>query len=253
MDRTNQELIKGAIRKTAVGLLDFILPARCASCSAKIADHGYLCPACWGDLKPLAAPFCCHCALPFEFETGLGDECGSCMKDPPSFDWARAAVSYDDMGRGLVLRLKHGGTTAVVPAMAQMMARTVAGMPIDVLMPVPLHKRRMLSRRFNQSQLLSMTIARSLGLETDNFSLEKRKATASQGGLGRKARFKNVKASFAVGADREGFIKEKNIVLVDDVLTTGATASACAKALKKAGAKSVGVVTFARVGRPVAG
>jgi len=253
VNHTNQKPIGSAIKKTAVGLLNFILPARCANCSTKIAAHGYLCPSCWGELQPLAAPFCYHCALPFEFDSGFGDECGSCIKEPPAFDWARAAVTYDDVGRGLVLRLKYAGATAVVPAMAQMMAPTFADKAIDTVIPVPLHTRRMLSRRFNQSQLLGTELARRLNLETDNFSLVKKKATRSQGGLGRKARFQNVQASFGIKTGRRDHIKGKDIVLVDDVLTTGATASACAKALKKAGAKSVGLVTFARVGRPIAG
>jgi len=253
VDHTNQMLVASAIKKSAERVLDFILPARCANCSTKIAAHGYLCPVCWGELHPLTSPFCHHCALPFEFDTGYGDECGACLKEPPAFDWARAAVTYDEMGRSLVLRLKHAGSTAVVPAMAQMMALALADMPVDIIMPVPLHKRRMLLRRFNQSQLLSDALAVRLGLTSDNFSLRKKKATQSQGGLGRKARFQNVRASFEIKTGHTDMIKEKDIVLVDDVLTTGATASACAKILKKAGAKSVGIITFARVGQPIAG
>jgi len=233
--------------------LDFVLPARCANCSIRISAHGYLCPACWGKLKLLAAPYCAHCALPFEFDAELGDVCGGCLQDPPGFDWARAAVSYDDLGRMLVIRLKFSGAAAAVPAMGQMMMGALAGTEADVVMPVPLHRSRLLKRRFNQSQLLAADLAGRLTLPLDTFSLRKHRATESQGGLNRKARFRNVQASFDIAPGRERCIKGRNILLVDDVLTTGATASVCAKTLKRAGASSVGIVTFARVGKPVAG
>lgn len=233
--------------------LDFILPPRCANCSLRVVSHGHLCPSCWGTLRPLAAPYCAHCALPFAFDASEGDVCGGCLQDAPGFDWARAAVLYDDLGRKMVMQLKYSGAAAVVPAMTQMMVGALAGTSADLIIPVPLHRRRMLKRRFNQSQLLAADLARRIDVPLDTFSLAKHKATESQGGLNKKARFKNVQASFAVSTDRRSFVAGKSIMVVDDVLTTGATASACAKALKKAGAKSVGIVTYARVGKPVAG
>jgi len=234
-------------------LLDFVLPPRCANCSMRVVSHGHLCPSCWGTLRPLAAPFCTHCALPFEFDGSVGDVCGGCLQKAPAFDWARAAVLYDDLGRKMVLQLKYSGAAAAVPAMTQMMIGALVGVDADVIIPVPLHRRRLLKRRFNQSQLLAADLARRMDIPLDTFSLVKYRATESQGGLNKKARFKNVQASFVVAADRCSQITGKSIMLVDDVLTTGATASACASALKKAGAVSVGVVTYARVGKPVAG
>lgn len=233
--------------------LDFILPPRCANCSIRVVSHGHLCPPCWGTLRPLAAPFCAHCALPFEFDASVGDVCGGCLQKAPIFDWARAAVLYDDLGRKMVMQLKYSGAAAAVPAMTQMMIGALAGINVDVIIPVPLHRRRLLKRRFNQSQLLAADLAQRMDIPLDTFSLVKYRATESQGGLNKKARFKNVQASFVVAADRCSQITGKSIMLVDDVLTTGATASACASALKKAGAASVGVVTYARVGKPVAG
>jgi ComF family protein len=255
-------LARGKVGLQQVGgtLLDFILPTRCPNCSCKISAHGFLCPRCWADLKPMAAPYCAQCALPFEFDAAAGDICGGCLHLPPAFDWARAAVSYDDLGRSLVMRLKHGGATAVVPLMAQMMVGVLASgaagsgaSTVDLIMPVPLHRRRLLARRFNQSQLLAANLASRLAVPCDSFSLKKIRATESQGGLNRKARFANVTGSFAVETGRGAVIAGKHILLVDDVLTTGATASACALVLKKAGARSVGVAVFARVGKPVAG
>lgn len=239
--------------KASAGVIDFILPPRCPNCACKLSAHGFLCPTCWGDLKPLAAPFCEQCALPFEFEASTGDVCGACLQAPPVYDWARAAVAYDDLGRDLVIRLKHSGSVAVVPAMAQMMVQALTGTDADILMPVPLHGRRMRARRFNQSQLLAGTLSKRLGVPMDTFSLKKTRATESQGGLGRKARFRNVASSFVVDPAKRPALRDKKILLVDDVLTTGATASTCAEALKKAGAGTVGIVAFARVGQPVAG
>jgi len=244
----------GVIFRSALRFsLDFILPPRCANCSARVVSHGHLCPACWGTLKPLAAPFCECCALPFEFDARDGDICGSCIQETPAFDWARAAVLYDELGRKMVLQLKYSGAAAAVPAMTQMMVNALAGSRVDVIMPVPLHRRRLLGRRFNQSQLLAADLARRMDVPLDTFSLFKHRATESQGGLNRKARFRNVHASFAVADDRKTLVAGKNILLVDDVLTTGATATACANTLKKAGAKSVGLCTYARVGKAIAG
>jgi ComF family protein len=251
MQVSNQKSAHALLKKAGIGILEFLLPSRCPGCGDKLQSHGYLCPKCWGNLTPLARPFCDTCALPFEFETDDNSQCGACLQSPPAFDWARAAVTYDELGRSLVIRLKYGGTTSYIPAMARMMAGAAIGRQIDVVMPVPLHRRRLLSRRFNQSQLLAQALSRENGIPYDGFSLKKKRATKSQGGLNRKERFHNVRASFSVENPRA--VEGKHILLVDDVLTTGATAEACTKALKKAGASEVGVVAFARVGKPVAG
>jgi ComF family protein len=248
---SNQKTFVASLAGSFRGALDFLLPARCPGCSRKLQAHGFLCPDCWGTLSPLAQPYCTRCALPFEFETEVESACGACLKRPPAFDWARSAVLYDALGRSLVLRLKHGGGTAYVPAMAKMMAGAGAETSPDIIMPVPLHGRRLLARRFNQSQLLGKALAAELNLPLDCFSLVKKRPTKSQGGLNRKERFRNVESSFTVTKNSD--LSGKTILLVDDVLTTGATAEACAKALKRAGAAEVGIVTFARVGKPIMG
>ncbi len=257
MENSSQIFNAGRIAKLGLsifsGLLQFLLPARCPSCAQTIEQHGFLCGSCWGDLLPLAAPYCNRCALPFEFEMEGESECGACMKNQPAFDWARAAVSYEDLGRTLVLRLKYSGVTTAVPTMAQMMAQAVAGKEIDLIVPVPLHRWRFLRRRFNQSSLLGDAISKRLNISTDNFILRRRKATVSQGELDKKGRYRNVASAFIVPKDMKADVHGKHVLVVDDVLTTGATAHECARALKRAGAASVGVVTFARVGKPVAG
>ncbi len=245
--------IQKKISAYALSGLDFILPPRCAGCGVKISAHGFVCSACWGELQPLSAPYCTKCSIPFEFETEGESQCAACMVSVPEFDWARAAVLYEEMGKRLVLRLKHSGTNAVVPVMAQMMATAVHNCDVDMIVPVPLHSKRFVSRRFNQSQLLAKQLAVHLNVPVDNFVLIKKRATASQGGLNRKERFKNVTGVFAVEKGRIETLKGKHILLVDDVLTTGATAGACAKVLKKAGASEVGLAVFARVGQPVKG
>jgi len=240
------------IRKVASAVVDFLLPPRCPACGERILSHGHLCGNCWQELAPIAAPWCASCGLPFEVDVGPDAQCGACMKDPPAFDWARAAVSYEALGRDLIIRMKHGGAGASIPAFVTMMARVVPpdALP-DLIVPVPLHRWRLLKRRFNQSQLLAKGLAGKLGVRADPFILERTRPTPSQGTLDRKGRRKNVQGAFRVPPSCSSQLEGKRVLLVDDVLTTGATASACAVALKKAGASQVGVVAFARVGRPV--
>jgi len=240
-------MIAPHIKRVATGVLDFVLPPRCPRCGDRIDADGHLCGACWGKLRMITPPHCVHCGIPFEVGELMDAECGACMRAPPAFDWARAAVIYEDEAKSLILHLKYSGEGAGVPAIGRMMAGAVAAMPrMDVIMPVPLHPRRLFARRFNQSQLLGKAISRNLGIPLDCFSLTRKRATPSQGQLSRKGRKRNVKGAFAVTGDVRG----KRILLVDDVLTTGATASACASALKRAGAGEVGLAAFARVKGP---
>ncbi len=245
---------QSVFRKLGSEVVDFLLPPRCPACGDRILSHGHLCASCWQELAPISPPWCASCGLPFEVTVDAEALCGACMKDPPAFDWARAAVSYEALGRDLIIRMKHGGAGASVPAFVTMMARLVPdNTQVDFVVPVPLHRLRLLKRRFNQSQLLAKGLARKLEIHTDPFLLERVRATPSQGTLDRKGRRKNVRGAFRVPAARSGELDGKRVLLVDDVLTTGATASECAKALKKAGAAHVGVVAFARVGLPVRG
>lgn len=248
--KASQSLLK----KLGGEVVDFLLPPRCPACGDRILSHGHLCGRCWQELAPIAAPWCAICGLPFEVDVGPKAICGACMKEAPAFDWARAAVSYEALGRDLIIRMKHGGAGASIPAFVTMMTRVIPpDAAIDLIVPVPLHRWRLLKRRFNQSQLLAKGLAAKLQVHADPFVLERMRATPSQGQLDRKGRRQNVKGAFQVPATRMQAIEGKRVLLVDDVLTTGATASECARAFKKAGAAHVGVVAFARVGQPVRG
>ncbi|WP_262692998.1 ComF family protein [Kordiimonas aestuarii] len=245
------KMIGRHIKRAGVGLLDFLLPPRCPRCSIRIEADGHLCGACWGQLKPITVPLCVRCGLPFGAGDLEGAECGACLREPPAFDWARAGVLYDDEAKSLILGLKYGGQGAGVPAMARMMAGALVGQPrMDIVVPVPLHPRRLFTRRFNQSQLIGRALSSILSLPLDSFILFRHRATPSQGTLSRKGRKRNVTGAFAVAKDVKGRVMGKRVLLVDDVLTTGATASACAAALKRAGAREVGLVVFARVKGP---
>ncbi len=234
--------------------LDMVLPPRCPLCRSRIIEHGHLCAACWTELDLVADPKCERCGLPFAHASD-GLQCGACLAHPPAFDGAVAPALYKDKGRDLVLALKYGRLFAAAPAMARLMAPSVMN-KLDgpaVLVPVPLHRWRLLGRRFNQSQLLAQSLASRTGMPLLATALERIKPTPTQGGLNRSGRFRNVRAAFAVKTKKIKEVEGKTVVLVDDVLTTGATAGACAEALKKAGARRVVVAAFARVGEPIPG
>lgn len=234
--------------------LDMLLPPRCPLCRSRIIEHGHLCAGCWTELDLVADPKCERCGLPFAHASD-GLQCGACLAHPPAFDGAVAPALYKDKGRDLVLALKYGRLFAAAPAMARLMAPVVRA-KVDgpaVLVPVPLHRWRLLGRRFNQSQLLAQALVRQTGIPLLATGLERIKSTPTQGGLNRSGRFRNVHAAFSVKNNKIKEVEGKTIVLVDDVLTTGATAGACAEALKKAGARRVVVAAFARVGEPIPG
>jgi len=178
--------------------------------------------------------------------------CGACIADPPRFDRARAAMRYDDAARGLVLQFKHADATHAAPGYAKWMARAGADLiaGCDLIAPVPLHRWRLLWRRYNQSALLAQALGRASGKPVLPDLLIRRRATPSQGRLGRNQRFQNVAGAFALRPVHAGKLQGLRVLLVDDVMTTGATVAECAKVLKRAGAASVDVLTLARVVRP---
>lgn len=209
----------------------------------------------WADVRFLDEPCCMSCGFPFEFDTpglkdGLASICGRCAAKSPSYDHVRAAFTYDDASRSLVLRFKHGGETEGVPMFARQMQR--AGRRLlseaDVLMPVPLHRRRLLKRRFNQSALLARAISKQMQLPLDTNSLFRKRHTPSQGGQTFDGRKRNVSGAFGIRPQAK--LRGKHIVLIDDVMTTGATLESCARTLKRAGAKRVDAIVLARVVKP---
>jgi ComF family protein len=228
--------------------LDLALPTLCAACREPVGGGG-LCAACWSRLSLIAPPYCERLGIPFAYDPGPGVLSMQAIADPPAYHRARAAVRYDDVARKLVHSLKYGDRLDLAPTMGRWMAR--AGQELlagaDALIPVPLHWRRLWARRFNQSALLAKTIAQETGVAVADGTLKRVKATAQQVGLSQAERARNVQGAFGVSNERRADVAGRRLVLVDDVLTSGATSDACARTLLRAGARSVDVVVFARV------
>jgi ComF family protein len=240
--------VAGMLR-AAFGLAaDVGLPPLCAACREAVASTG-LCAACWSKLSFIAPPYCERLGIPFPYDPGPGVLSMEAIADPPAYQRARAAVRYDDVARSLVHALKYGDRLDLAPTMGRWMAN--AGPELiheaDAIVPVPLHWRRQWARRFNQSALLAEIISRASGVPVAHSALKRVKATPQQVGLSQSERALNVQGAFRVPAESKGTIAGQKLVLVDDVLTSGATVDACARALLRAGAASVDVLVFARV------
>jgi ComF family protein len=240
-----------ALRRSASWLLDAILPPRCLKCGEIVADHGALCGRCWPELRFLGPPCCACCGLPFEFEMGEGSLCAACIAERPRYDRARAALTYDDASRDLILRFKHADRIDGAATFAGWMVRAGAALidSADVIAPVPLHRWRLIRRRYNQAAILANEIGHLRGKHVIPDLLVRRRATPSQGHLGRGQRRRNVAGAFTVHPGGAQVAQGARILLIDDVLTTGATAEACAKTLRNAGASSVDLLVLARVVR----
>lgn len=228
--------------------LDIALPTACMACRGSVAGNG-LCPDCWSRLNFIAPPFCERLGIPFVYDPGPGILSMEAIADPPAYRRARAAVRYDDIARTLVHALKYQDRTDLAPTLAGWMARAGAELlsQADVIVPVPLHWRRGWTRRYNQSGALARAISRQTGVPFDGDTLRRVKPTRQQVGLSRSERARNVQGAFQMPAERKARIQGRRIVLVDDVLTSGATVDACARSLLRAGAADVDVLVFARV------
>jgi ComF family protein len=221
-------------------LLDAILPPLCLGCNEIIASSGALCAECWPRFSFIAAPHCDRCGVPFADDLGSGAHCTECLTRPPRFRRARAVLIYDDKSRRVVLPLKHGDRTDMARACGAWMARAGA----------ELHWRRLFTRRYNQAALLGRMVARNADAVLAPDLLRRARWTGSQAGLKAKERRRNVRQAFEVPPRWQAKLQGRTVLLVDDVLTTGATVDACTRALIQAGAAHVDVLTLARVVRP---
>ena len=241
-------IVARAFRKTAEEGLNMVLPPHCGACDAPVDVPGRLCAACWNEVGFIVPPYCAGCGLPFEIDAEAGALCGDCLRQAPAYRRARAALLYRGVGRDLVLALKMADRTWIASGLAGWMANAGAELlrDADLIAPVPLHRWRLLSRRFNQSALLAAALSHDSATPWSADLLIRARATKSQARLSANERRKNVRGAFRLRKRHAGRVSGKTVLLVDDVLTTGATAEACARALLQGGAAAVDVLTLAR-------
>jgi ComF family protein len=234
------------------GVVDFLTPPLCLACQTPVTAGAALCLDCWQKLHFIDDPVCDVLGTPFAYDEGEGAVSPAAIADPPKWDKGRAAVAFDDASKHLVHLLKYQDIQEAGLAMARMMLGAGRNLLLgtDVIVPVPLHRKRLWKRRFNQAAFLSQQIAKASGRPWVHDVLLRVEATVSQVGLDAKERRKNVRGAFEVPPEKRAMIDGKSVLLVDDVRTTGATAHACAETLKKAGAARVHVLSFALVLEP---
>lgn len=237
----------GRLLRAAV---DLVLPPRCLRCGDAVLGADELCALCWREVRFIEPPLCDVCGYPLPRPLPGRAICGACAAERPRFDRARASVAYDDGSRDLILAFKHGDRIENVGLFARWMCRSAADLlaAADVIVPVPLHRWRLLKRGFNQSALLARAVSRRSGVAWLPDTLVRQRATRSQQGLGAAARRANVTgAAFAVEPGGRPLVEGRRVLLIDDVLTTGATLGACTAVLRRHGAAGVDVLTLARV------
>lgn len=240
--------------KQAVGwggerLARILFPPTCPSCRRMVTRPGTVCGSCWPKIRFLEQPWCDVLGTPFPHEMGDGIISAQALANPPVFRRVRSAAVYDGVAGALVRQLKYRDATHLAPWLAEWMAR--AGRELladtDIIVPVPLHRARFFARRFNQSAELARALARQSGKPFHPQALLRHRRTTEQAGLGARARNANVRGAFSVPDRQALLVGGKSVLLVDDVYTTGATVSAATRALTRAGARAVDVLTFARV------
>ncbi|MHA1165241.1 MAG: ComF family protein [Alphaproteobacteria bacterium] len=251
--RTVFHRVGGLCRKAPGKLADFILPPLCLVCRSSVMGHAGLCSQCWSKIDFIEPPRCDRLGIPLPFPSDETVISAAALADPPVYDRARAVARYDGVMRELIHTLKYGDRHEGVALFSKWMIHAGADIleDADILIPVPLARLRLWSRRFNQSALLARAVAHSFDIIDDPTSLERTRRTASQVGLSAEQRKKNVAGAFRVPDRKRAHIEGRNVLLIDDVITTGATADACARTLKRAGAARVDVLALARVVDPL--
>lgn len=230
-------------------LLDQLYPPNCLHCDAPVARADALCPSCWRQLRPITAPLCPVLGLPFEVPLGPEARSAEAIANPPPFDRARSAYVYTDIARSIVSRLKYGDKPQLAGFCAQAMLTAAPDVFSNdcVLVPVPLHRGRQWRRRYNQSTEICRALSALTGLETVPLLVERKRPTRQQVGLSAEQRARNVAGAFKVRAEIAENFAGCRVVIVDDVITTGATIYALARCLRRAGFEHIDVISFARV------
>lgn len=230
---------------------NFVYPPNCVNCGLLLSQHDALCTDCWNEVQFIDQPYCVVTGRPFAYELGDGIISADAIADPPPYKRARSAVIYNGIARQMVHQLKFNDRAELANMMAGWMMR--AGRDCltdaDCIVPIPLHRWRLVRRKYNQSAELARPIAKLSGLPYLPSTFTRRRNTKPQIGLGARARIDNVKGAFEVSDERVSDILGKRVVLIDDVFTTGATVNVAAKVLLRAGAREVSILTFAQVGR----
>lgn len=249
IQRVNIKYDKQTLVHLGGKFIDFILPPLCPATGAMVDRIGMVSPDFWQKLNFIHAPFCDICGIPFSYD-GDARQCGSCLDHPPLYRQARAALRYDDGSRDIILRFKHGDQTHAVQAFIPWIRQ--AGHELlnaaDIIIPVPLHRLRMIKRRYNQADLIGKALAKNYPDKTYLADgLTRQKNTMSQGHKSRADREKNIKGAFIVPPKYKNQYEGKTVLIIDDVYTTGSTVNECAKTLYRAGAQAVDVLTLAKI------
>ncbi len=240
-----------AIATLGLAAADLALPPHCLACDRRVAGEGALCASCWSKIGLIERPYCARLGIPFAYDLGSGALSAEAIADPPPFDRCRAVARYDDVARRLVHGLKYRDRLDLAAWMGGWMARAGAELlaEADVVVPVPLHRRRLWGRRFNQSALLAGAVADQAKRPFAPLALQRIRATRQQVGLSASERDRNVRGAFRVDRMERMAVAGRRVLLVDDVYTTGATIKAATRALLRGGATGVDVLVFARVVR----
>lgn len=238
-----------SLREHASQFRRLLFPDLCLSCSAHVSRQGVVCPQCWDSLLFIEKPYCAVSGMPFSHDFGDDITSAEVLASPPPYDIARAATVHQGVAQTLVTRLKYGDRTDLAPWMAQWMARAGASLlaDTDIIVPVPLHPMRFWTRRYNQSAELARAISHHSSIAFEPDALHRKKATKRQVGLKAGQRQRNVQGAFVVPEERKIDLAGRRVLLVDDVLTTGATVESAACALRRAKPAKINVLTFSRV------
>ena len=234
--------------KLASRLLNALFPPQCLSCGVLVSTHATLCQTCWGQLHVITTPMCSLCSHPFEYDLGEGALCASCIHETPPYDSAYSALVYDDTSKRLLHKLKFEDQGHMAPILADWLVSNMPPRPdASMVVPVPLSRKRLFSRRYNQSALVGKVLAERLNIAFEASLLRRIKHTTPQTGLTKPQRLDNIRGAFAVADEAKEPLRGASVLLLDDVMTTGATIEACTKTLKAAGVKEVHILTIARV------